>query len=44
MREETPFQVVSMPRENMARDAMNMAADYQHTIIDGPPHAQEVAR
>jgi chromosome partitioning protein len=23
---------------------MKMAADYEHTIIDGPPHAQEVAR
>lgn len=23
---------------------MKMAADYGHTIIDGPPHAQEVAR
>jgi chromosome partitioning protein len=44
LRQETPFQVISMARENMARDAMKMAADYQHTIIDGPPHAQEVAR
>lgn len=44
LREETPFQVVSMARENMARDAMKMAADCEHTIIDGPPHAQEVAR
>jgi chromosome partitioning protein len=33
-----------MARENMARVAMKMATDYQHTIIDGPPHAQEVAR
>jgi chromosome partitioning protein len=44
LRHETPFQVVSMARENMARDAMKLAADYEHTIIDGPPHAQEVAR
>lgn len=44
LRHETPFQVVSMARENMARDAMKLAADYDHTIIDGPPHAQEVAR
>ena len=44
LRQESPFQVVSMARENMARDAMKMAADYAHTIIDGPPHAQEVAR
>ena len=44
LRTETPFEVVSMARENMARDAIKMAADYDHTIIDGPPHAQEVAR
>lgn len=44
LREETSFQVVSMARENMARDALKMAADYEHTIIDGPPHAQEIAR
>lgn len=44
LRHDTPFQVVSMARENMARDAMKLAADYDHTIVDGPPHAQEVAR
>jgi chromosome partitioning protein len=44
LRNETAFQVVSMARENMARDAMKLAADYQHTIIDGPPHAEEIAR
>jgi len=44
LRQETPFQVVSMARENMARDAMKLATGYKHTVIDGPPHAQEVAR
>jgi chromosome partitioning protein len=44
LRGETSFQVVSMARENMARDAMKLAASYEHTIIDGPPHAQEIAR
>lgn len=43
-REDAPFQVVSMARANMARDALKLAADYTHTIIDGPPHAEEVAR
>jgi chromosome partitioning protein len=33
-----------MARSNMARDAMKLAADYTHTVIDGPPHAEEVAR
>src|SRR6056297_1076481 len=44
LRDEAPFQVVSMARANMARDALKLAGDYTHTIIDGPPHAEEVAR
>lgn len=44
LREESPFQVVSLARANMARDALKLATDYTHTIIDGPPHAEEVAR
>lgn len=44
LREETPFQVVGMARDNMARDALQLAADYAHTVIDGPPRAQKVAR
>lgn len=44
LRDDAPFQVVSMARANMARDAMNLAADYTHTVIDGPPHAEEIAR
>ena len=44
LREDAPFQVVSMARANMARDALKLAQDYTHTVIDGPPHAEEVAR
>lgn len=44
LREDAPFQVVSMARSNMARDALKLAADYTHTVIDGPPHAEEIAR
>lgn len=44
LREDAPFQVVSLARANMARDALTMAADYTHTVIDGPPHAEEIAR
>ena len=44
LREKTDFQVVSMARENMARDALKIAADYEFTVIDGPPHAEEIAR
>lgn len=44
LRKDAPFQVVSMARANMARDALKLAQDYDHTIIDGPPHAEEIAR
>ena len=44
LREEPAFQVVSMARENMAKEAMKLAADFTHTIIDGPPHAEQIAR
>ena len=44
LREDNDFQVISLARENMARDAMQMATDYDHTIIDGPPHAERIAR
>ena len=44
LREEPAFQVVSMARENMAKEAMRLAADFAFTIIDGPPHAEQIAR
>jgi chromosome partitioning protein len=44
LREEGDFTVAALARENMARDAMRMAADYDHTVIDGPPHAEDIAR
>lgn len=44
LRERSAFQVAGLARENLARDAMSMAADYEHTVIDGPPHAEEIAR
>ena len=37
LRDDAPFQVVSMARSNMARDALKLASDYTHTVIDGPP-------
>ena len=33
-----------MARENMARDAMKLAAGYDFTIIDGPPQAETISR
>ena len=44
LREEPTFQVVSMARENMAKEALQLAADFAFTIIDGPPHAEQIAR
>lgn len=43
-REDTNFRVISLARENMARDAMKLALDYAYTVIDGPPHAEAIAR
>jgi chromosome partitioning protein len=39
-----PFRIVNMARPNMAADAMQMAADYDFTIIDGPPQAETISR
>ena len=44
LREEPAFQVVSMARENMAKEALKLAVDFAFTIIDGPPHAEQIAR
>jgi chromosome partitioning protein len=44
LREDPAFQVVSMARENMAKEALKLAADFAFTIIDGPPHAEQIAR
>ena len=44
LREEAPFQVVNLARANMAKDAMKLATDFTHTVIDGPPHAEEISR
>lgn len=44
LRQEPAFQVVSMARENMAKEALRLAVDFAFTIIDGPPHAEKIAR
>jgi chromosome partitioning protein len=43
LRQETPFTIASLARAKMARDAMTLAADYTHTIIDGPARGQDIA-
>src|SRR3954463_10575955 len=44
LREEPAFQVVNMARDNMAKEALRLSADFKFTIIDGPPHAEQIAR
>jgi chromosome partitioning protein len=44
LREASPFQVVALARENMARDAIALASGFDFTVIDGPPHAEGVTR
>jgi cytidylate kinase len=33
-----------MARQNMAKEALSLASKFEFTIIDGPPHAEEIAR
>jgi chromosome partitioning protein len=44
LRDEPAFQVVNMARENMAKEAIKLAEDFTATVIDGPPHAERIAR
>jgi len=44
LRDENPFPVVAMPRENMAREAIELSRNYDFTIIDAPPHAEAIMR
>ncbi len=44
LRADPVFQVVSIARENMAQEAIKLAAGFAHTVIDGPPHAEQIAR
>jgi chromosome partitioning protein len=44
LRPDSSFQVVSMARENMARDALKLASGFDFTIIDGPPQAETISR
>ena len=44
LREEPAFQVIGLARENMAKEALRLAADFAFTVIDGPPHAEHIAR
>ena len=44
LRIEAPFPVVQMARENVAKEIMRMAMDYEFTLVDCPPRAEAIAR
>ncbi len=41
---EPPFTVVGLDRPTIHRDLPNMAKNYSHVVIDGPPRVSELAR
>lgn len=44
-REEPPlFPILGLPKATLHREVLRVAKDYDHVIIDSPPHANDVAR
>ena len=43
-RDELPFPVMHLARDNMAREILSHAANYDHIVIDGPPRAEALSR
>ena len=43
-KDEPPFTVVGLDRPTIHRDLPNMAKNYDHVVIDGPPRVSELAR
>lgn len=39
-----PFSVIGMARQNLHRDLPQIAADYDHTVIDTPPRVSALVR
>lgn len=44
LRDEPGFQTVAMARDNLAREVLDMAQNFDHVVIDGPPRAEKIAR
>lgn len=44
LRQEPTFQTIALTRDNMAREVITMAGDYDHVVIDGPPRAETLSR
>ena len=43
-RDDLPFPVMQLARDNMASEILNHAANYDHVVIDGPPRAEALSR
>lgn len=41
---ESPFTVIALDRPTIHRDLPNIAINYAHVVIDGPPRVSELAR
>ena len=44
LREDLPFPVMQFARTNMAQGILSHAANYNHVVIAGPPHAEALSR
>lgn len=44
LREGTPFPIITLARENMAKEIIGHAQNYAHVVIDGPPRAEALSR
>ena len=43
-REETAFQVIGLARGNLVGDVLALSQSFDHTVIDGAPRGEEIAR
>ena len=43
-RDDLLFPVMQLARDNMAREILSHAANYDHVVIDGPPRAEALSR
>ena len=43
-RETTDFQVIGLARGNLAGDVLALSENFDHTVIDGAPRGEEIAR
>ena len=43
-RDDLPFPVMQLARDNIAREILSHAANYDHVVIDGPPRAEALSR